>query len=190
MDNNFERKLRRQEKSNKRWIIFWVIVFGAIAILLYVSIFSQNRIDAGSEVKVTKVDSLTCKIDGYLYPFLKYDESNSKELKVIISFMDDTVRTIFLQQVLSYDNLDISTSSEAINHGAMNEQFGADGMEPDALEASFSATSSGFRFGLRSDFDQLDEKSRKYFLLDNGVDYDYNRVKQTFEGLGMVCSGS
>ena len=188
MDKDLKKKLDRRVESNRRWIGFWALVFAVVAILLYISIFSQSRVDIGSEDKVMEVKALTCESDDYFYPFFIVDESDDKNMKIIVTFMGEKIRSISLQQMLTYEGLEASTGSEAVNHSSLNEQFGADGKDADSFEASFSAMSSGLRFGIRSDFDKLNSGDMKYFLLDSVVDYDYNRIKQAYEKQGFVCN--
>lgn len=190
VDEKAKKKIEKGIKSNGRWVIFWSIVFAIAAVVIIVSIFSQVRFDTGGEAKVTEIRALVCKSDDYFYPLLSYDESISKEFKIITTFAGDEVRSMSLQQMLYYDNNEQITMSEAENHAEMNKQFGQDGLPADALDASFAMIDNGLRVGLYSTYDRLGANSMKYFLLKETRDYDYSSIKDYYTELGLKCSDS
>lgn len=187
MDEEKKKRIKKGIKSNERWILFWIVIFSGLAGGLGWLLFNQNSVSTGSNPEAKKVDALICKSDDFLYPVLTYDNSNNKEFKIIVTFMDDNARSVSLQQVLRYSNGEISAESESANHAAMNTLFGADGLTADALGASYAQTSTGMRFGLYENFDKIDAASAKYFLLDGLSNFDYNSIKQTYEGIGLNC---
>lgn len=183
-DDMIERGIR----SNRRFIYFWIFIFIMIFSIIAGVLLGQTRVDKKGETKTMKVKALTCKSDHFFYPFLEFDETTKKEFKIITTFTEKSVRSISLQQMLYYENEEKVKESEARNHAAMNIQYGEDGMEADALGASYARLSNGLRFGLFSNFEKLNEKEYKYYLLEGISSLSYEGIKQAYEKLGLECN--
>ena len=190
VEKKIEEKIEKRVESNRRWVGIWAVVFAVIAIIIGVSVFSLTRLDSGEEIGSLQVNALTCKSNDYLYPFFVFDNSDSKEFKLIVTFVNDEARSLSLQQWLNYSNKEIISKSETMNHAVMNKLFEADGMEPDSLGASYSSMHDGVRMGLYSEFKKVGAVGMKYFLLDNVGQYDYNGIKQAYVNLGLSCVDS
>ena len=185
-----QKRVKKAVKSNSRWIVFWIVAFAVASIIITVSIFSQKREDDNEGATITVIKAVTCKSDDYFYPLFSHDEATKKELRIIVTFNGDDVRSLSLQQMLYYDDKDLAVKSEAENHAAINGHFGEDGMEADALGASFAVMGEGVRYGIYATYDELGMKGKKYFLLDKAKDYDFNSIKDAYTGLGLECSDS
>ena len=183
-----KKRIKKAIKSNERWIMVWIMLFSGLAGWLVWMILSQNHSYVSKEPEVMTVKSLTCTSDSYLYPLFLYDESDKKDFKIIVSFAGDEIRTISLQEKLYYGDKSKIIASESVNHAEMNNSFGRDGLQADALGASYSEMDDGLRFGLYENYNKLDEKSIKYFLLDEKKQFDYNGIKKAYEELGLECS--
>lgn len=180
-------KLKKKYKSNKRWILFWAIAFALLAIVIAIPVITQTRTDTDAGERVTEIRALTCRTAGQLYPYFTYDNSTKKDLKIIVTFADDDVRSLSLQQTLYYPDEEMKVKSEAENHASVNKQFGTDSMQADALGATYAITSDGVRFGLYITSDQLNSKSAKYFLIDEATKHDYNNIRQALVAQGLEC---
>lgn len=183
--------MRREAKLNwnRFWVLVWSIFLLAVAVVVVVAMMSQRQTKSGSNPEEVKVQSLTCESDNVIYPFLKYDNSVQKNLKIIATFDGDKIDTISLTQMLYYADEETVIQSEGENHAGMNMSFGENGLEADALEANYAKLKDGLRFGIYGVYDKMTEAEMQYFLLNNGKERTYNDVKLTYEGLGMICVG-
>lgn len=194
-------------------MLMWSLFFAVVAFVLIASLLSQRQTSSGGGTEIVKIKSLTCKTDNYLYPFLKFDESDKKELKIVATFGENDLKSISLQQTLYYNDVNLVSQSEGENHAAMNVGFAENGLGADALGANYAKLSNAMVFGLYAVGDEMNETAMKYFLLDgakkkdendvgvetgggneaNGIDKtvvkDYNETKQIYEELGMSCVG-
>ena len=181
--------------------------------MLIASLLSQKQTSSGGGTEIVKIKSLTCKTDNYLYPLLKFDESDKKELKIVATFGESDLKSISLQQTLYYSDADLVSRSEGENHAAMNVSFAENALGADALGANYAKLSNAMVFGLYAVGDEMNETAMRYFLLDgadkkdendvgvetggeneaNGINIivgkDYSGAKQIYEGLGMSCVG-
>ena len=190
MTDDAEEKVKKGIESNKRWIAFWIVALSVIIVFVGWAAIGQHRSDTDEGPKTTHVKSLTCKSDDFLYPFFTFDSSDRRELKTIVTFMGDDVRSISLQQMLYYSNEELIAKSESENHATMNNSFSRDGMAVDALDATYAVLSSGMRFNIYGSFDKLSNNEMKYFLLDNLDGYDYNKIEEAYTDLGLNCGNN
>lgn len=167
----------------------WSLLFFGIAALIIASLLSQQQFNSGGNVGTVQVKSLTCTIDNYLYPFLSYDNAEKKELKIVATFSEDTLKSIFLQQSLKYSDTELTIQSEGSNHAAMNMLFAEDGLGADALGANYSIVDNTLFFGLYGLYEEMRPTDMKYFLLDKIKNYEYIDIKGAYESLGMTCVG-
>ncbi|MBQ2695537.1 hypothetical protein IJG04_02790 [Candidatus Saccharibacteria bacterium] len=183
MNWNIKRKL----KVNRILVLVWGLFFGLMAIILTISLLSQEKVTTGSNTDAVYVKSLTCSTSDYLYPFFTLDESNNKELKIITIFEKDKLKTISLQQILYYDNDESIIRGETENHVAVDLAFADDGLESGSFGMNFARLHDGFRFGLYGTSEQEQTLLKKYFLLDDLNDLSPNEIKQNYEKLMMNC---
>lgn len=186
-DVEAEKKVEKGVKSNKRWVVFWCAVLVVVLVIVCVAFSSQRRVTTGENPETTHVDALTCRSEDYLYPFLAYDESDSKEFRIVVTFNGDKFRSVSLQQNLYYSSEEEITKSETENHAAMNESFMRDGLIADAVNATYAKLQEGMRFGLYGVYEQMKSKEMKYLLIDGARGYSYDALKQQYEEIGLKC---
>ena len=179
----------RNLNSNRFWVLMWGCFFALIAIVLIISLLSQRLVTISDDVEDVYIKSLTCEADNYLYPFFVFDQSIKKEFKIIVTFDEESFKTISLQQMLYYDDDEYIKQSETKNHAAMNISFGENGLEADTLDAVYARRKDGMRFGIYGVREGISDEAMKYFLLDEAESYDYDSVRLIYEGLGMICTG-
>ena len=179
-----------KEILNRFLILVWGLIFAVVVIILLASFFSQNKIENGSRTEIIEqTKSLTCESNQYLYPFLKFDESDRKELKIVVTFNDDTFKVISLQQTLYYSDPELVMQSEAMNHAGLNVSFGENGLETDAFEANYAMLEDAMRFGIYGERNSVDDVGMQYFLLETIDKYDYEQIRNAYENLGLICVG-
>ena len=183
-------RITRTEKSNRFLVLIWSVFFGVISMGLAVSIFSQRETKSGSNEDEVHVKSITCQSDDFIYPFFKDDEIVDEEFKIIVIFDGEIPRTLSLQQVLYYNDIESIKRSEAENHAIMNNSFDNDGLGADAVNATYSLLSNGMRFGLYGVYEKMSEIEMKYFLLEGVEQYDSETLKSAYEKMGLRCIDS
>ncbi|MBP5513154.1 hypothetical protein J6X73_03295 [Candidatus Saccharibacteria bacterium] len=171
------------------WILVVSLFFACVAIVLFLSITGQRKTTLGSNGEVEHVRSLTCESDDFLYPYLKFDESDKKEFRIIVTFNGDEIRAISLQQMLYYNSDELIVGSEAENHAAINLSFAGDGLMADAFRANFAKLSDGLRISLYGMGEQMGNEFKKYFLLDTVNDANHENILQNYEAMGLKCVG-
>lgn len=175
---------------NRFLILVWGLVFSVVVVILLASFFSQNKFESGSRTEVIKqTRSLTCESDQYLYPFFEFDESDRKELKIVVTFDDEMFKVISLQQTLYYSDPELIVQSEAMNHAGLNVSFGENGLETDTFEANYAVLEDAMRFGIYGERNSIKDVGMQYFLLEGVDEYDLEHFRQAYENLGMVCVG-
>ncbi len=174
-------------KSNRFWVLVWGIFFAIIAFLIFVSLFSLRKEKSGENLEAVHIKSLTCTADDFLYPFLVFDNTNKKDFKVVATFDGDKIKSVSLQQMLYYDDLDLTKQSEGENHAAMNLSFSENGLGADALEANYAKLRDGIKISFYGTYEKDGETGMKYFLLNKVKELSYENVKQEYEKLGMDC---
>ena len=184
-----KRSKNRGRGSSGLWILVVSLLFACVAIVLFLSIMGQRKTTFGSNGEVEHVKSLTCESDDFLYPYLKFDESEKKEFRIIVTFNGDEIGAISLQQMLYYNSDELIVGSEAENHAAMNLSFAGDGLMADAFGANFAKLSDGIRVSLYGVGEQMGGEFKKYFLLDTVVDVNYENVLRNYEAMGLECVG-
>lgn len=175
-------------KHNKYWILFWSVFFGVVAVLLVVSMSSEHKTVSGSNPENYEIESLSCESETVSFPFLKYDESDRKQLKIVVAFDADGIRSISLQQMLYYSESEKIELSASENHAAMNIAFNDDGLSADALGANYAKLTDGLRIGLFAKSDELNKSVYKYFMLDGLSDMGREDIKKAYENIGLRCN--
>ena len=179
-----ERWVRR---INVFWIIFWLIVFlGAAGLLIWV-LSSGHRVDGEKVTETVKVESLSCESNEVPYPIFVFDDSTTRDLKILIRHEEGEVKSISLQYVLFYDDEEAATKSEAINHGAMNEAYSRDGLSPDSYSATYAGFADRLNFSIFVSEGDLDGLAKKYFMLDDLSSYEISKIKEKYDTMGLSC---
>lgn len=179
-----ERWIRR---INMFWVFFWALLFLVVAGLLLWVLLSGNRVDNEKEPEMSKIESLNCESDEMLYPLFLFDDSKAKNLKILITYKNDEVKTVSLKYVLFYDDEEMVRKSEAINHGAMNEEFGRDRLVPDSYSATYASFVDKLNFSIFASEEDLNEVAKKYFMLDEVSSYEIAKVREKYDTIGLNC---
>lgn len=135
--------------------------------------------------------SLHCESPTMPYPFYSYDESKSKNLKIVTNFYDDVINSIYLVYTLYYDSPQQIIASEANNHADMNISFGKNGLEPDAYNAHYSTIENALKMSLYAKESNINQIAAKYFMIDlQGQTFlptNLNEYEENYEKQGFVC---
>ena len=162
-----------------------------VAIVLLILFFINGKTDVGGGFPdPEKTISTTCTSERINYPYFSMDGSEKKELNIKIISADDKIDTISLVYRLYYNSEAAITESRDVNHFAMNKAFEAVDMEPDSLGATYSRLSDNFRFNLFAKAVKLDDKTKKFFMLDNLESEDgfsYREVQKIYIEQGFEC---
>lgn len=177
---------KKNGKTN--WYLTIGICLFLVAIALIVCFFMRGETKTNGGFPEPEVsESLSCEIEGLVYPLSGYDNSERKTTKVSMVFDDDKLKTISLIYQLYYNNNEEIAKSETENHAAMNLRMQSEGLGPDALGMNFAKLSNNLKMSLYAKVSELDSGSAKYFELENVNKYDLDVLKKFYEQKGFGC---
>ena len=177
------------ERSNKRWLVFWGVIFAVIVVIVVCVLSSLQWTERGATT-VVKITSLSCEADNVSYPLFAYDESDKKELRIITTYNDEELRSISLQYKMFYSDEEKNIKSEADNHARMNILYGEDGLNADEFSSTYAVMNGYLKFSMYALRDEIINSGEKYFMLDGIPDYKINTIGQKYAKLGMKCTNS
>ena len=135
--------------------------------------------------------ALTCESTAINYPIATYDNSVSKNLKIVTNFQNDKPDAISLVYELYYDNTQQITASEAVNHANMNTSFGKDGLEADAFDAHYSKMENSMKMNLYAKASEIKPIATKYFMIDahdtDELPNTIQKYQHNYEKQGFTC---
>ena len=183
------------DKKTTRSAINWPPLVGLI--LVFAAIFGfvmflQNgeTVVTGDFGKQEKRESLACEKKNIPYSVFDYDNAKEKELKINVTFIDNSFDSISLMYWLKYDDEEELKYSEARNHAVMNQKFDEDGMAPDSLDAKYGILNGSVQFSIFASGDDVDKKVLKYFLLDKVTDVKtvtLEKMAKIYNEIGLNC---
>lgn len=185
-----------EEKSKKRKKTDWLgtvglsLILMAAVLLIWFFLQGQTTVEGDwpGDVKDT---SLSCSVDGMLYPIFEYDEAVSKKIETKLIFDNDELRTVSLTATMKYNNSDKVYASVSHNEAAMNRSFGASGLGANALSAVYSENSDSMVMTLYARASEYNEVIGKYFLSNGiGKNASLETFKTKYETQGFSCTKS
>ena len=185
-----EKKLniKNAYSSHRIFILGIILIIAAALFLILFFLKGETTID-NSSMGVTKSESLVCTNEGILYPFFTYDETAQRTMKVNVVFQNDELSSLSLIYTSYYDDMDKIGKSININQVNMNKIFIDDGLAFDALGLYFSKMSNGVQFGLYAKANEINNISKKYFLLDSYDDgLAREEIMQKYISKGFNCT--
>jgi hypothetical protein len=175
--------------ANKRktgWLLPVGISFVVLIVVAVILFMMQGKTTiVGDTPGAEKSKAITCTIENAVYPFFEYTEADKKLTTVKVIFTKDNVDSISLTYRMSYEDEEALKRSEALNHSAMNNSFGSL-LGPDALRVSYSTANKVFQMTLYATKSELNENSRKYFLMEAPLK-GLNEYKTHFQTYGFEC---
>lgn len=169
------------------WFTAAGIILVLVAFVLILSFFMRGETKVDGNWAVEQTSFLTCEIVGTGYPFFEYDNSYKKTIKINSTFNNDDIKTISLMYILEYNNEKNIIDSENLNHVAMNNNFAKDDLGFDALGLKFSKFSNGLQMSLFVNADQINNKTTKYFILDEVGFISPENMQKIYEIQGFIC---
>lgn len=180
--------------NNKTGMSVWLVVVGILCaciavVCLVIFLLHGETTTTGGYNEGGAQESLTCTSNEVPYPLFEYDESTGKKMEITALFKDGDLDSISLVYKLDYEDEEKVKKSEAINHVALNNSFHDNGLEADALNATYSKLSDGMQLSLYAEGSNLNAKTLKYFLLKNMFNKPYSRDKitKTYTSQGLNC---
>lgn len=165
-----------------------LLIILAIVVLLYLLMKGETK-TSGEWLGTESTESIVCNIVDKTYPFYTYDNSKSKETKVNIIFDNNKIQSISLTNILYYDDEKVAVDSENLNHIAMNDSFGINGLKFDDLNLKFAKFDGGLQMNIYSE--NIDGVSAKYFLLDREyLNSNESTIRKFFEGNNFKCENN
>ena len=165
-----------------------LLIILAIVALLCLFMKGETKI-SGEWLGTESTESIACHITNKVYPFYTYDNSKSKETEVNIIFNNNKIQSMSLVNILYYDDEKTAIDSENLNHIAMNDSFGANGLKFDDLNLKFAKFDGGLQMNIYSD--SVNGASAKYFLLDREyLDSDEPTIQKFFENNNFKCKNN
>lgn len=184
------------KKHWKSYSTIAIIIILSIIATVIVSHLLQGRTitTTTNSINPAKHNSISCKADNISYPIFTYDNAQTKTLNIDLIFTGDALKTIALDYTLYYSNENMTKTSEAQNHAAMNLSFYSNGFDSDEFNAKYTKTDDSLRMNLYTQGTNIDQVSAKYFLIninENGnipktiSEYEENYIKQ-----GLICKNN
>lgn len=185
-----EKKIaEKQKQSNNMALAGLALIVVAIVLLILFFVNGQTSV-TGKFPDPETIVSTTCTSETISYPFFSLNDATKRDLNIKVVSSEEKIDTISLAYRLYYDSEAAITNSRDVNHFAMNKAFEAADMEADSLGATYSRLSDNFRFNLFTKAAKLDDRTKKFFLLDD-VDsedgFEYEEVQRAYEKLGFKC---
>lgn len=182
-------------KKNKRAtsIMITVTILAAVIIILLIFLMQGSTTTTGNYPDNVSNKSLTCTTENIDYPFFTYDNAIKKTTEINILFSKDKLKSIALIYSLYYNDSRNIIGSEAHNHAAMNESFGANSLNADAYNAQYAKLEDRMQMNLYATSNQVNSLALKYFLIDASDDYIPSTIanyKTIYESNGMKCTES
>lgn len=183
---------KKKKKSKTNWPatigITLVLMVAAIAVCVTLSMQGKTKVTDNTAGPETS-EALTCEVEGVVYPFFKYDESEKKTTKINAIFQDGVMSTISLIYSLYYNNSEQIVKSEAENHAALNLKMQNEGLGPDAFDANYAKLKDRLKLSLYAEAKKLNINTVKYFELDwvESGKYNMATVQANYEDRGFKC---
>ncbi len=165
-----------------------LLILTAVILLICFFLYGETEI-TNERPEIEKTEAITCNISDTIYPFVSYDNAQSKTTRINVVFDDDKPSVISLVHTLYYNNEKSIIDSENLNHINLNKNFSKDNLGFDALGLKFSKFADGLQMSLYAEGDELNNNSMKYFMLDNIADNSYNMesMQKFYEERGFEC---
>ena len=180
--------MERNNKQNREWIHVLIgiirIIITVVSVVLFLLQGSTKTVSTG-EVEIA--ESVTCNGEGIFYPIFKYDNSESKSIKINAMFDGDKFETISLVYKLNYNNSEQIKQSTTENHIAMNKSFDADSLSADSFDTHFSNLADAAQMTLYAEAKELNGVTAKYFLLDGVTNYTKDTMTKKYNSQGLDC---
>lgn len=176
-----------KEKNNKN--IIGIIILAAIVVITILFFLLQgSTTTTGNFPENTSDKSLTCAGENIAYPIFTYDNATKKTAEISVLFSKDKFKSIVIAYNLYYTDVNSISASEAHNHAAMGQSFADDGLEADALSATYSKFDDRMQMRLYATDNQLTDKTTKYFMIDSREPLvSLGDFQNIYQKNGFVC---
>ena len=171
-------------------IILTIAVLAACVAIVIMLTRGETKTSGNNPANVTG-QSLVCESDSIRYPITEYDNSQTKDFKIIANFYDDELSSISLTYALYYNNTEQINASEAFNHADMNISFSKDGLSADAFNAHYSKMEDSMKMTLYATKNDLTVVAAKYFMINAHNKEDLpdkpSEFQKNYETRGLIC---
>ncbi|MBQ9180780.1 hypothetical protein IJ135_01645 [Candidatus Saccharibacteria bacterium] len=182
--------MEQKSKNTVNWLMLAGLLLMVGAVVLILIFFMQGETTvSGDFPEPQSSESIACEATNVAYPFFKEDEATSKTLKINMMMSRDKLSSISLNYTLNYATEKEASSSEAVNHAALNLSTQGEGLGADIFGAHYSVGTSSLKFGLYAHADDITEKSAKYLMLEDypSTGYTKNYLTQNYAAKGLKC---
>lgn len=180
----------RNRKTN--WLVPTGIVLIVTSVVLFIWFFMQGQTTVNGKYEgLTVTQDLVCVGDGVNYPIFNYHETNDKQMRITAIFNNDKLGSVSLIYKMVYANDEMAKQSSALNHAAMNNDFGYHGLHADYYDASYSRVDNTFQMTLYASGKLIDNTMARYFMLDNLLgdnNYTQDKMAETYSSKGLECT--
>ena len=145
-----------------------IIILGLIGIFIKKSLVGTTTTKGQSPSDIT-TESLVCSSPHLHYSmFEPIVEPTSTSYKLTLIFSDDkTIRSIFLDFAMNYENVQDATKTETFAHADMNRALAEFGFEPSKFDKRFSINGNVCSLTLFAEKGDINETTIKFFGLNN-----------------------
>lgn len=181
-------KEKHQSKSLDKtaFIIIGIFLFIIAVILLFWFLLNGETKTTGEWTGSKTTESLNCKADGLPYPIYETDNILNSTTQVNTTFDSNKIDSISLLYKASYASAKVAKVENDALTAAMNVNFGKNGMEAFALNATFSVNGDTAQMSLYAKQSDLNNNSVKFFMLDD-LPSTIDDYQKTYQAKGFEC---
>ena len=183
-----EKKIKKKFGNRSTFILIGMgfVVLAAALVIMFLLNGNVTVDNAPGDAIMTK--SLVCESTQTAYPFASYDNSDNKNMRINVIFVNENVDRISLIYKLYYDDEEAIRTSETMNHANINTSFAADGLDVDSFGATYASLDDMMQMTFTASGREINEISAKYFLLeDSAKRYDRESMAKLYNSKGLDC---
>lgn len=182
-----ENTVKTKKKSRRNWYIL-ILVVGIILLVVFIIWLLMK-----GEVKTTgnypdDVTPETLKCVGKNIPYFIYKKTDSPNTEIDINaiFTGGKINSISLVHRSKHNDADAADMAMRKITGDMNYSFADSGLKQFALNATYTVDDKVAQMALYATSNDLDDKSIKYFMLDN-LPENLTGYKRGYISQGFTC---
>lgn len=165
-----------------------VLIVAAVVLLAVFLVNGQTQVGGAYPAPVTS-KTLVCETSGLAHPVAGDKFATSSTMKINAIIDGEKLKVISLIYTTNYADEVAAEDGRNEEHAAMNLSYADEGLEVDALGASYSRSGTKVTMSLYATANEVNSVSEKYLLLDGlGTgNYTAKLMKTAYEQKGFKC---
>jgi|GEM_PF-3201104 len=179
----------KQDSKDHKWIYYLVgllcIAVAAVVAILFLLNNGKSVSNQGETIET--VQSISCTGKNIPYPYVEANETDEQSIALDFILNNDKINTASLTYQLTTEPGSVEKTTTNITI-AINKSFAKDGLEHNALNATFSSLSDSAQMILYAKAKDITSATAKYFLLENANGkHDDDTIVKVLEEKGLSC---